>query len=193
MSGLNWTIGDIDEMKNYDVFTTKTIRKIAPDGDKASFTKICMKNAVAVMVFNTMTKKFVLVKEWKHGLDKVLVECYTDLIEDNEESADAALKIVENKLKCTNARIAAQLFSGSMNPDLSDMHIDGYLVFVDSRESSNNLPYTEVIELPEEEMFQTIAEADSAIWQKLMLFNYTAILRKVAEVQKVKTEDLEKL
>lgn len=91
-------------------------KKCAPNGYTGEFVAISAPHWVSAVVYNTDTKKYMMVREYRHGINNYVCEFPSGTVEDTDESLDdAIIRELKEELGVTNVVVKADLFSGNPN------------------------------------------------------------------------------
>ncbi len=114
---LQWETKDSNEKYRCRVFEVHDTRAVSPDGREGTFTVIHAPDwaIVVPMIDDGTTRKFVMVRQWRHGSNELSIEFPGGVIEPGEKPEDAAARELfeETGWKAGSLRLLASM---SPNP-----------------------------------------------------------------------------
>ncbi len=97
------------------IFDVVKTEKENPNGKIGHFVSIDAPNWVSSIVFNRDTNKWMMVREFRHGINKYIYEFPSGTVEENETQEDAIIRELKEELGVTNVSIIEKLFEGCPN------------------------------------------------------------------------------
>lgn len=132
---------------NAGIFTVNR-QNMSMDGTSKTLnvSRISSPDWVNAIVLDIDTKKFVVIKEPRHGMENVVYEMPSGTIENNENPVDAAIREVKEECGYANALVLNELYVCNPNPAFMNNLMFSYLIAVWGK-SKQNLDDTEHIQV----------------------------------------------
>jgi 8-oxo-dGTP pyrophosphatase MutT (NUDIX family) len=146
---INWSIGESKEILKTFIWNVIETIKTGPNGNTGKYVSLQAPDWVSALVFNTDTNKFILNREFRHGINNILTEFPSGTVEPNEDPRVACLREVTEETGYSNARIITQLYHRNPNPAFMNNHMTCYFVTVSGERSSQHLDPNEFINIIE--------------------------------------------
>jgi ADP-ribose pyrophosphatase YjhB (NUDIX family) len=150
-------------------------------GIKGDFISLKAPNWVSAIIYNVDTDKFVMVKEYRHGINDYICEFPSGTVEDGEDPYDACRREIIEETGYNDIRCAELLFTANPNTAFMNNVMNCYYVEVGNSKVNQNLDTTEdlkVINVTFKEMTKLITEK-SSVTQHLALAKF--IMRCVSK------------
>ena len=141
--------------------------------------KLSCPNWVSAVIYNTDTKKFILNKEFRHGINDYCLEFPSGTVEENETPEQAILREVKEETGY-NGEIVCKLFEGNPNTAFMDNTQTCFYVEVSGKKEERKLDKFEDIETVEIDDLFEIKDKLIGISQQLAFEKY----RRLKEVLK---------
>lgn len=173
---MSWEIGKSEVVLKtpiWDVIKTKKYNnKTKAYGDYVS---LKCKDWISVVIYNVDTQKFVMIKEFRHGINDYIMEFPSGTVEDGENPIDCARREVQEETGYYNVLKQVPLFEGNPNTAFHNNKMHCYYFEVTNDKVDQQLDANEdveVVEVTYEEMCKAIT-SDSSVSQQLALAKYT--------------------
>ena len=142
------------------VFTVTERTSVSPDGTSGQY--IVNEAKDWVIVIPCTDKNFLMVRQWRHGEQKLSVEFPGGVIETGEEPEKAALRELKEETGCTPGKLT---FLGCMNPNpaLFANHVFMYCAEELSFSGQQHLDADEYVhyrEIPQHEVFEKMGTGE---------------------------------
>lgn len=173
----DWKIGDKRLLLHtpiWDVFETE---KETPDGKSARFVSLKAPNWCTAVVRHADTGEFVMIREYRHGLNAWVYEFPCGTVEAGENPEDGILREVREETGYQDAEIVRKLFTGCPNPAFMNNSMNGYYIEVRGARSVQHLDNTEFIQVisvkdPEEFFDERSSTAILLAWERYKVLNH---------------------
>ena len=168
---INFTDIEMVDSKNFHIFTVDTYKKKSPKGDIAEFVKLKAPDWVGAIVFDKLRQNYILVKEYRHGVDKVVTQFPCGTVEQGEAPIDAILRELREEIGIKNSDVVKieQLFTGCQNRAFMNNSMTFFYVEINSWESGKQ-------KLDENEFVEPVlltSEAIDTVFEKELLSDIT--------------------
>lgn len=175
-----WKIGEAKELLKTFIWTVMETVKTNPDGKEGKFVSLKCADWCSAVIYNTDTKKFVMVKEFRHGVNKEVYEFPSGTVEDGENPEDACIREVIEETGYKNAKIIMPLYKANPNPAFMNNHMTGFLVEVSGERESQHLDENEFINVVEVDDPSEYLNDDSSVMGKHIWLCYKGISKRYA-------------
>ena len=110
--------------------------------------KIHAPNWVNIAVFNKEENVWVMAREYRHGIDKEVIEFMSGTVEEGETAKEAALRELKEEFGYDiNNLISIQtLYEENVNPAFMDNKITGFYIVVEGKPGKQHLDDNEKVE-----------------------------------------------
>ena len=147
-----------------------------PSGQTRKFTSLKAPNWCTAIIKNVDTDEFILVREFRHGVNEWVYEFPSGTVEEGEDIETAALREVEEETGYHNGRIVKKLFTGNPNPAFMCNTMNGYYVEVHGQHEKQNLDTSEFIQVvavknPADYLTDKSSIANQLLWAKYLLMS----------------------
>lgn len=90
--------------------------KTDPNGKTGEFVALRAPNWVSAVVYNTDTKKYMMIREFRHGINDYIYEFPSGTVEPTDASLDdAIIRELKEELGVKNVEVVKDLFGGNPN------------------------------------------------------------------------------
>lgn len=167
-----WTkVGDLNLEHHTPIFDIVRQPMKTPDGKDFNAVKINCQNWISAVILNTDTNRVVLVKEYRHGIDRMVYEFPSGTCEENEPIEETCIREVKEETGYKNVKIVRKLYTASPNPAFMMNRINSFLVEVSGEKEKQHLDADEFVSV-EEKTFEEVDHLvmdleDTGAFQKL--------------------------
>jgi len=164
------------DSKNYFIFSVDTYNKTNPKGKVSKFVKLNSPDWVGAIVYDRSKNKFICVKEYRHGIDKTVLQFPCGTVEEGEAPLDALYRELHEELGISLEYLAEgnhtvrKIYSGCPNPAFMNNTMTFYYInlpeFVKTEQELDENEFVEPVWLTEEEVDDFLAKPDSALMQQ---------------------------
>ena len=172
---MSWEIGKQETVLKTPIWdvvkTTKYNSKTEGYGDYVS---LKCKDWISAIIYNVDTDKFIMIKEFRHGINDYILEFPSGTVEDGEDPLDCAKREIQEETGYCNIVSSMLLFEGNPNTAFMNNKQHCYYFEVKDDKVDRHLDANEDIEVVEvtyKEMFYAINN-NSSISQQLALAKY---------------------
>ena len=168
---LEFKVGKKINSVNCHIFNIDTYEKQAPNGNIGAFVKMEAPNWCGAIVKNRSNGKYVCVKEFRHGVNKVVTQFPCGTVEKGETAEVCVKREVCEELGITEEDILVirKLYSGCPNPAFMDNTMTFFEIvikdFKPKEQKLDSMEFVEVVELTKEEVDSFLRESDAALMQ----------------------------
>lgn len=145
----DWKIGPSRELLHTFIWDVLETEKEMPNGKKGRFVSLKAPNWCTAVVRNAETNKFIMVREFRHGVNKWVYEFPCGTLEENETPESAVLREVSEETGYRHGRIVQKLFTGNPNAAFMSNRMNGYFVEVHGAREAQHLDSTEFLDVVE--------------------------------------------
>lgn len=171
-------IKTVDE-KKYKIFSVVSETKKNPDGKNGEYVKIKSPDWVSAIVkITNRVYGYVLVKQYRHGADKVLSEFPCGMVEEGETPLQAIIRECQEEIGITENDIVAirKLYEANPNPAFMNNKMTCYEIVlnedfsVEDAKNNRNLDENEFIAVElvqHERVSEIMCEPDTSVMMKM--------------------------
>ena len=155
MADKNLNFEVLEEVDNteFPIFDVSLTKKVAPNGKEGNYVSIKSPDWVSAIVEvekdSWRGEKFVMVSQFRHGLNKVVTEFPCGMVEEGESSLDAILRECEEEIGLDRNKVleVKKLYEANPNPNPAFMNnkMTCYYIKVETINSEQNLDENEFI------------------------------------------------
>lgn len=153
MADKNLNFEVIEEVDNteFPIFDVSLTKKVAPNGKEGNYVSIKSPDWVSAIVEIEKDSwcggKFVMVSQFRHGLNKILTEFPCGMVEEGESSLDAILRECEEEIGLDRNKVleVKKLYEANPNPAFMNNKMTCYYIKVETINSEQNLDENEFI------------------------------------------------
>lgn len=118
---LNFEVLEEVDSTKFPIFDVSLTKKVAPNGKEGNYVSIKSPDWVSAIVETEKApfgEKFVMVSQFRHGLNKVLIEFPCGIVEEGESSLDAILRECEEEIGLDRNKVleVKKLYEANPNP-----------------------------------------------------------------------------
>ena len=143
----DWKIGERKLVLHTPIWDVYETQKETPNGGAARFVSLDAPNWCTAVIRHADTGEFIMVREFRHGLNAWVYEFPCGTVEPGESPEDAVLREVREETGYQDARIVKKLFTGCPNPAFMNNTMNGYYIEVHGARASQHLDSTEFIQV----------------------------------------------
>ena len=162
---LQWQVKSKEELCKTPVFTINTITSVSPDNTEGKYIVLDAPDWVITVPVITINgkKHFLLVKQWRHGANKLSTEFPGGVINQGEDPAHAALRELTEETGYTAQKLT-HLKSVYPNPAIMSNKCHFFLAEELTNTEKRNLDtdeYINVLTVDEETFFKNMGKDES--------------------------------
>lgn len=162
---LQWQVKSSEELCKTPVFTINTVTSVSPDNNEGKYIVLDAPDWVITIPVLTVNGKrhFLLVKQWRHGVNKLSIEFPGGVINQGEEPSCAALRELTEETGYT-AKKLKHLKSVYPNPAIMSNKCHFFLAEELTNTEKRNLDkdeYIKVLTVDEETLFKTMGKDEN--------------------------------
>lgn len=168
----------LEEVNNieFPIFDVSLTKKVAPNGKEGNYVSIKSPDWVSAVVETeraSFDERFVMVSQYRHGANKVLIEFPCGMVEEGETPLDAILRECEEEIGLDKSKVLEikKLYEANPNPAFMNNKMTCYYIKVESVSSEQNL---------DENEFVKKTPLDERRVENIMNFPETSIMMKYA-------------
>lgn len=143
----DWKIGNQKLLLHTPIWDVYETDKETPDGKAARFVSLKAPNWCTAVIRHADTGEFIMVREFRHGLNAWVYEFPCGTAEPGESPEDAVLREVREETGYADARIVKKMFTGCPNPAFMDNSMNGFYIEVYGERACQHLDSTEFIQV----------------------------------------------
>lgn len=174
----DWKVGESKELLKTPIWKVMETEKTMPNGKIGKFTSLKAPNWVSAVIVNKDTGKFIMNREFRHGVNKVIIEFPCGTVEEGESAENACIREVKEETGFTNVKIVTKLYTGNPNPAFMDNRMTCFLVVVSGRPEKQNLDADEFITTFETDDPNGVFNDNSPIMAELAWLSYLKFVNK---------------
>lgn len=174
----DWKIGESKELLKTPIWTVSETEKTMPNGKVGKFISLNAPDWVSAIIVNGDTGKFLMNHEFRHGVNKVIMEFPCGTVEAGETAEEACLREVKEETGYTDVRIVTKLDSGNPNPAFMNNLMTCFLAVVHGKPSKQKLDDTEFISTVESSNPIGEFSSTSPVIAKWAWYAYNALINK---------------
>ena len=136
---------EVDNIK-FPIFDVSLTKKVAPNKKEGNYVSIKSPDWVSAIV-ETVGRSFIVVSQYRHGVNNVLTEFPCGIVEDGETPLDAILRECEEEIGLDKNKILEikKLYEANPNPAFMDNKMTCYYIKVEVCYSDQKLDENEFI------------------------------------------------
>ena len=142
-----------------------------PAGKDFNAVKIKCQDWITAVILNKDTNKIVLVKEFRHGIDRYVYEFPSGTHEDGEDIEVTCIREVQEETGYKNVKILKKLYTASPNPAFMMNTANSFLVEVSGEKEQQHLDADEFVTVEEKSIEEVenliMSPEDTGAMQKL--------------------------
>lgn len=175
---------EVDNTK-FPIFDVSLTKKVAPNGKEGNYVSIKSPDWVSAIVEvekdSWRGEKFVMVSQFRHGLNKVLTEFPCGMVEEGESSLDAILRECEEEIGLDRNKVleVKKLYEANPNPAFMNNKMTCYYIKVEAINSEQNLDENEFIKkvfFYAAQVEDTMDLPETSVMMKLAWENYKKLI-----------------
>ena len=171
---------EVDNIK-FPIFDVSLTKKVAPNKKEGNYVSIKSPDWVSAIV-ETVGGSFIVVSQYRHGVNNVLTEFPCGIVEDGETSLDAILRECEEEIGLDKNKILEikKLYEANPNPAFMDNKMTCYYIKVEVCYSDQKLDENEFIKrdfLPYSRVESIMNFPETSIMMKHAWEKYKKIIR----------------
>lgn len=172
----DWKIGKPKLMLHTPIWDVYETEKETPAGQKAGFVSLRAPNWCTAVIRHAETGEFIMVREFRHGLNAWVYEFPCGTVEPGESTDDAVLREAREETGYQDVRIVRKLFTGCPNPAFMDNSMNGYEIEARGDRDRQHLDSTEFIQVvsvkdPGEYLDERTSIAVLLAWERYKALN----------------------
>ena len=179
MADKNLNFEVLEEVDNtkFPIFDVSLTKKIAPNGKEGNYVSIKSPDWVSAIVEvekdSWCDGKFVMVSQFRHGLNKIVTEFPCGIVEEGESSLDAILRECEEEIGLDRNKVleVKKLYEANPNPAFMNNKMICYYIKVETINSDQNLDENEFVK----KVFFYASQVE-----KVMYLPETSVMMKLA-------------
>ena len=169
MGNINFEIKDnsvvVAETPIFKVLSTK---KVPPNGKEGNYVKLDAPDWVSAIVKDNSTGKFVMTEQWRHGVDKPMIEFPCGQVEFGESPLDAILRECQEEIGLNKDKVTeiTFLYQANPNPAFMNNSMTCYYIEVEELDDKQNLDDNEFLDVvwrSPEEVNEIMRQTDTSI------------------------------
>lgn len=164
-------VGDKVNVTDYHIFKANIVEKQNPNGKVSSFVELKSPNWVSAIVYDEDRKDFVVVEQYRHGINKVITEIPCGMVEEGEDSLVAAVRECREEVGLCSVTSTQKLFEHAANPAFLNNYMTSYFIIGKLDETKLD---------PDENEFINIKHFDFNQMQKMMGDKDTNVMLRLA-------------
>lgn len=167
----NWEIKEREVVMKTPIGSFVTTHKIDPSGVGRKYISMQCPDWVCAVVQIANTDEFMMVKQFRHGINRDITEFPSGMVDAGEKAIDALYRELEEELgiKKENVLKCEQLYTGSPNPAFMENRMTCYYVEVDGH-GENHPDEDEFLEtefIKKSEMDSIVGQDDFGLMMRL--------------------------
>ena len=187
MADKNLNFEVLEEVDNtkFPIFDVSLTKKVAPNGKEGNYVSIKSPDWVSAIVEvekdSWRGEKFVMVSQFRHGLNKVLTEFPCGMVEEGESSLDAILRECEEEIGLDRNKVleVKKLYEANPNHAFMNNKMTCYYIKVETINSEQNLDENEFIKkvfFYAAQVEDTMDLPETSVMMKLAWENYKKLV-----------------
>lgn len=160
-----WNIGTTTNTLHTPIWDVVLTEKTSPEGKVGKFASLKAPDWCKAVIYNSDTDRYILVREYRHGIDRCVYEFPSGTVEVGEDPRDAVVREVREETGYVDISIEKVLFSGCPNPAFMNNTMTCYFVKVSGKPGETDFDDFEdlsTVEVSPSEIGKYITE-DSAL------------------------------
>lgn len=159
------------------IFKVTETKKIAPNGKEGKYVGIDAPDWVSAIVRDVGSEKFIMTKQWRHGVDKPMIEFPCGMVEFGESSLDAVLRECQEEIGLNKNKILTiqLLYKANPNPAFMNNSMTCYYIEVaglDEKQHLDDNEFIEIIHADTQDMLSYLKKDDTSVMMKYALAQY---------------------
>lgn len=188
MADKNLNFEVLEEVDNteFPIFNVSLTKKVAPNGKEGNYVSIKSPDWVSAIVEvekdSWRGEKFVMVSQFRHGLNKIITEFPCGMVEEGETPLDAILRECEEEIGLDKNKILEikKLYEANPNPAFMNNKMTCYYIKVETINSEQNLDENEFVKkvfFYATQVENVMDLPETSVMMKLAWENYKKIIR----------------
>ena len=170
---------EVDNIK-FPIFDVSLTKKMSPNKEEGNYVSIKSPDWVSAIV-ETIGRSFIVVSQYRHGVNTVLTEFPCGIVEDGETPLDAILRECEEEIGLDKNKILEikKLYEANPNPAFMDNKMTCYYIKVETINSEQNLDENEFIKkvfFYANQVEDTMDLPETSVMMKLAWENYKKLI-----------------
>lgn len=116
------------EEKDCHIFKMNTVEKENPKGNKSNFIELKSHNWASAVVVDEDTDDFIMVEQYRHGINKSVIEFPCGIIEEGEDPLVAVLRECKEEVGLTDYKYVSKLYENAANPAFLNNYMNAYFI-----------------------------------------------------------------
>ncbi|MBP5365907.1 MAG: NUDIX hydrolase [Bacteroidales bacterium] len=168
---MNWKVGETKELIKTPIWTVCTTHKTDPAGRERDYVTLKSPDWVcAVVRLGAQSDRFVMVRQFRHGINKLTVEFPCGMVDGEETAKEALLRELDEEVGIKDANIvsAELLYEACPNPAFMNNRMSCYYLVVSGLGNSrpDEDEFLETVVMSAKEVDETVAAADYNVMMK---------------------------
>ena len=145
----DWKIGESRTLLHTFIWDVIEIEKEMPNGKKGNFVSLKAPNWCSAVIRNTDTGKFVMVREFRHGVNAWIYGFSCGTVEEGESPEDGVVREVAEETGYRNPKIVRRLYTANPNPAFMSNTTNCYYIEVSGEREAQSLDESEFVNVIE--------------------------------------------
>lgn len=173
MANLDFKLdGEREVICETPVFNVIKQKKISPKGEEFNAISVAAPNWVSAIIYLTDCDKYVLVNQFRHGINKAIVEFPCGQVEEDETSLEAVLRECNKEVGLNQKYIKSitKLWEANPNPAFMENRMTCYFIKAKTLTGRQNLDSNEYLDIcyfSKEEVSKIMENPETSAMMKL--------------------------